>query len=203
MSGGDRYREAAIRALSPVFIDRDALDSLESMVKTQVAAALERAANAAVELSANSLPQIVAQARREGAEAALERAAREADRLFVGFHSPWEYGGDVAVAIRSLIPADSALPGLLAERDAEWSAEFTARADETVQARNARRHAEDFIASRGYRRCDIPACNCGTWHGGHAEVRLRELAEALGELTQGKTILGAVQALLAALPVQP
>jgi hypothetical protein len=24
--------------------------------------------------------------------------------------------------------------------------------------------AEDFIRHLGFRRCDIPACNCGSWH---------------------------------------
>jgi len=33
----------------------------------------------------------------------------------------------------------------------------------------------EFIHSRGYRRCDIAACNCGSWHGGHAEDRLSEI----------------------------
>ena len=41
--------------------------------------------------------------------------------------------------------------------------------------------AEDFIASRGYRPCDIPACNCGSWHGGHADDRLGELRDYIRE----------------------
>ena len=24
--------------------------------------------------------------------------------------------------------------------------------------------AEDFLMRKGYRACDIPACNCGSWH---------------------------------------
>jgi len=28
------------------------------------------------------------------------------------------------------------------------------------------RDAKQFIESKGYRRCDIPSCNCGSWHGG-------------------------------------
>lgn len=39
--------------------------------------------------------------------------------------------------------------------------------------------AEEFIEHRGYRRCDIPACNCGRWHGGHAQERLREISDVL------------------------
>jgi hypothetical protein len=38
-----------------------------------------------------------------------------------------------------------------------------------------------FLGRAGYRRCDIPACNCGSFHGGHAEDRLREIGEALDE----------------------
>lgn len=41
--------------------------------------------------------------------------------------------------------------------------------------------AEDFIESRGYRRCDIMACNCGSWHGGHLSARLDEIRELLSE----------------------
>lgn len=37
--------------------------------------------------------------------------------------------------------------------------------------------AEEFIGFRGYRRCDMPACNCGSWHGGHAEMRMNEIAD--------------------------
>lgn len=54
----------------------------------------------------------------------------------------------------------------------------------------------DFIEMRGYRYCDIMACNCNEWHEGHADRRLQELREALGDLTQGGTILGAVEKLL-------
>ena len=34
-----------------------------------------------------------------------------------------------------------------------------------------------FVAARGYRRCDNPVCNCGSWHGGHANDRLIEISE--------------------------
>lgn len=50
-----------------------------------------------------------------------------------------------------------------------------------------------FIERRGYWRCDIPACNCNSWHGGNAELRLDEIAEELGDETQGKTLLQAVK----------
>jgi hypothetical protein len=59
--------------------------------------------------------------------------------------------------------------------------------------------AEWALESNGFRRtCDIPACNCGNqWgHGGHASQRLWEISEALGDRTQGVTILDAVQLLV-------
>ena len=37
-----------------------------------------------------------------------------------------------------------------------------------------------FIAGEGFRRCDIPACNCNSFHGGLAHKRLSEIYEALG-----------------------
>lgn len=55
---------------------------------------------------------------------------------------------------------------------------------------------EDFIAREGYRRCDIAACNCGSWHGGHAMNRLREIREALQDAdvnTNGVTLLDAIR----------
>lgn len=60
-----------------------------------------------------------------------------------------------------------------------------------------------FIESRGYRRCDVPACNCGSYHGGHATQRLGEIIDALedgGVDMNGKTILSAVKALLSTSP---
>lgn len=56
--------------------------------------------------------------------------------------------------------------------------------------------AVDFLRRHGYRRCDIPACNCGSWHGGHANARLNELREAFEQdehtNTNGKTLLNLV-----------
>jgi len=64
-----------------------------------------------------------------------------------------------------------------------------------AQVERERNHAMDWIARKGYRRCDTPACNCPYWHGGHAETRLSEIYEQLGELTQGKTALQAIDTL--------
>ena len=37
-----------------------------------------------------------------------------------------------------------------------------------------------FLERAGHRRCDIAACNCNSWHGGHAD---RSLSEAKSQLT--------------------
>jgi hypothetical protein len=70
---------------------------------------------------------------------------------------------------------------------------FEAREDATDELDKRRR----FMESAGYRRCDIAACNCGSWHGGNAMARLMEIRDALGqERVNGKTILSAVQELI-------
>lgn len=53
-----------------------------------------------------------------------------------------------------------------------------------------------FLERHGYRRCDIPACNCGSWHGGYANERLAEIRQEFEEdvftETNGKTLLDIV-----------
>jgi len=53
--------------------------------------------------------------------------------------------------------------------------------DEATVERLERELAEarSFIDRAGYRRCDSAACNCGSWHGGHASQRLQEIADVL------------------------
>jgi hypothetical protein len=78
---------------------------------------------------------------------------------------------------------------------AAWSA-WQAR--ERVEPSEAA--AIDFLERNGFRRCDISACNCGSWHGGHASRRLDEIKEALTDADvdlNGKTILAGVQVLAA------
>jgi hypothetical protein len=70
------------------------------------------------------------------------------------------------------------------------------RDEQTLQLNRAL----DFIERQGYRRCDCPACNCGSWHGGNASERLRELTEAMnnaGCQPMRKTLLVAVTDLIA------
>lgn len=72
-------------------------------------------------------------------------------------------------------------------------------------AEDRQRAAEDFISARGYRRCDIPACNCNSWHGGNAEDRLQEIRECLAEndvSMNGKTFVDAINEAFAALRAQ-
>lgn len=62
--------------------------------------------------------------------------------------------------------------------------------------------AENFIAREGYVRCDIPACNCGSWHpreGWYA--RFVEIETEVG-FANGKTLLTSVKELRAALKEQ-
>ena len=53
---------------------------------------------------------------------------------------------------------------------------------EVARLREENAHAREFLERRGYRRCDIAACNCQFWHGGHAEDRLREISERLSDV---------------------
>ena len=58
---------------------------------------------------------------------------------------------------------------------------------------------QEFMGRQGYRPCTIPACNCNSWHGGHAGQRLDEVREAMedaGMDMNGKTILEGVKELL-------
>jgi hypothetical protein len=59
--------------------------------------------------------------------------------------------------------------------------------------------AVSYLQRHGYRRCDIPACNCGSWHGGHAMARLEEIRDELQEVVSlnGITLLAGVRQLLA------
>ena len=60
---------------------------------------------------------------------------------------------------------------------------------------------EDVLSRNGFVRCDIAACNCGSWHARYGlPERFAELTEAMsdaGEQLNGVTLLGAVQALIA------
>jgi len=63
-------------------------------------------------------------------------------------------------------------------KDTEAAYQTAARTcTEIEQDRN---RLEGFIEREGYRRCDIPACNCGSFHAGDAHARLREIYDALG-----------------------
>lgn len=98
----------------------------------------------------------------------------------------WEFFVDPKQPDGSYIP--DACPGC-AQRDATLA-----------EVRAELRVAADALTDHGYRRsCDTPACNCGfRWaHGGHAATRLREIDDALGDHRQGRTILGAVQIVVA------
>jgi hypothetical protein len=68
--------------------------------------------------------------------------------------------------------------------------------DEFTDQQSELRKLRNFLSMEGYRRCDIPACNCGLYHGGNAMRRLTEVREALHEAglsTNGKTILSTLR----------
>lgn len=73
---------------------------------------------------------------------------------------------------------------------------------ELPRVRERLRQAEWVLEASGFRRCDIPACNCNSWHqvGGFAE-RFREILEAVedaGYSTNGKILLEVIKEILAA-----
>jgi hypothetical protein len=77
----------------------------------------------------------------------------------------------------------------------------TQRELEIYELRQRLDKAEWVLQSSGFRRCDIPACNCGSWHqvGGYAE-RFREIRGAVedaGYSTNGKILLDVIKEVLA------
>ena len=61
-------------------------------------------------------------------------------------------------------------------------------------ARDLQGDAVDFLRRQGYVRCDIPACNCGSWHAREGYyARFREIEEAVGGHQNGKTLLRIVE----------
>lgn len=75
--------------------------------------------------------------------------------------------------------------------------ELTALRAEVARLRADRERLADteaFLEREGYRFCDIAACHCGLWHGGHAADRLREISETLAGagVPGGTTIHGSV-----------
>lgn len=59
--------------------------------------------------------------------------------------------------------------------------------------------AEWSLQNAGFRRCDIPACNCDSWHQvGGFKARfdeIKEVVEEAGYSTNGRTLLDAVKAM--------
>ena len=60
---------------------------------------------------------------------------------------------------------------------------------------------EDVLYLNGFVRCDIAACNCGSWHARYGlPERFAELNRAMedaGAQLNGVTLLGAVESLIA------
>lgn len=94
-------------------------------------------------------------------------------------------------------PAFLAIGAALSAYAMKLSRELAAAREDGGIAKDRVLAIEGFLLREGYVRCDIPACNCPYWHGGHASRRLEEIYDALGELTQGKTALTVVAELVA------
>ncbi len=63
-----------------------------------------------------------------------------------------------------------------------------------------RERLTDVLYSNGFVRCDISACNCGSWHARYGlRERFEELKDALSEATDlnGKTVLSALNEVIA------
>jgi hypothetical protein len=84
-----------------------------------------------------------------------------------------------------------------AENDAGVAASMlTDCISDLATAEKERDDLRDTLIRKGYRYCDIAACNCGGWHQGNAERRLDEIKEAIeesGGSLNGSTILREVE----------
>ena len=81
-----------------------------------------------------------------------------------------------------------------------WQAARREVESQLYELRDRLDKAEGALLRKGYaKNCDIPVCNCGDqWnHGGFAEIRLDEISRALDGRDYGKTILAAVEELVA------
>jgi hypothetical protein len=66
------------------------------------------------------------------------------------YHSDWRKGvGLIASALGEANPPDLCCVRL---------------ADKILRIRDEHERALNFLEWKGYRRCDTPACNCGSWH---------------------------------------
>ncbi len=77
-------------------------------------------------------------------------------------------------------------------------ARVTGERDRLAERAERGERALSFIEVQGYRRCDIPACNCGSWHGGHLSARFDEIEVLLEDAmeTNGKTLLACVREII-------
>ena len=109
-----------------------------------------------------------------------------------------DFTHDVAMQVRGDF-ANHAQHKAYAEEIARRLNTATQRAEAAEADRDK---AHGFIARKGYRRCDIPACNCNSWHGGHALERLEEIGDALTDAgidPNGGTVINRVRAVLSEL----
>lgn len=84
-----------------------------------------------------------------------------------------------------------------ATKDIDLAVRTTDIVDKVWKLREDHEKAKDVLRSAGFVRCDIPACNCGSWHqvgGFKARVlEIQEVVEEAGFSTNGRTLLDAVK----------
>lgn len=122
--------------------------------------------------------------------AAVERLIQDIGKAWAGLSPPTE---DKLIALwRLLCESENTMHNLLQRLELAEQ--------EKAEAVAQREDLRDVLLREGYRRCDIAACNCNGWHGGHAMARLNEIGDALeaaGVSLNGSTILKRVQGLAA------
>lgn len=127
----------------------------------------------------------------------------ERDRLFQewaqGYLDSCKWAGhDRADAVRQELVTTVAeradVSGALLDSGVAVGEDLSAAVRALTQERDA---LKAFLERDGYRRCDIPACNCTSYHGGHAMRRLEEIQDACqgSSVPWQGTILKTVQAI--------
>ena len=91
----------------------------------------------------------------------------------------------------------SAGPGLRVRLVESIARDVLSREEEIAALRQEKAHFGAFIASRGYTPCSSAACNCGSFHGGHAEERLAALAVEAHEVYELRAIVAELRAKVA------
>lgn len=84
-----------------------------------------------------------------------------------------------------------------------YVADIAALLDRLDKAERENKNIRDILLRNGFVECDIPACNCGSWHHRYGlPERLREIKDALADAghepsnSNGNTAIGALNELI-------